>query len=229
MALRVLPLENIHLEENIYPRNQVNWHTQQAYADAMKTGAKFPVIVVAVMNKKYVIIDGAHRYMAMKQNGETITTAEVIKVKDEKEAFVEATKRNANHGRPFCYQEKLKIASKLMGWKMDKPDVAKLLGIQESRLAIDISNRVIKNAVTGKETVLKAPFVGTDMANEDPNVIDKLQKGIYGSSQMSILDETIDLLKSDAIELNETNIKKLKRIRSYINELFAIEIPVSVN
>ncbi len=75
----IVPVSNIILDEEIYPRNKIDQKRIGIFAENIRDGFEFDPVEVQVhpkKNGKYRILDGAHRWNAYKAAG--ITEIEVI-------------------------------------------------------------------------------------------------------------------------------------------------------
>lgn len=114
MKAKLLRISSIGKERSLYPRSSFDHKLAQSYADAMKGGAHFPPIVVAVVDKKLTVIDGWHRLEAAKK-----LKLSSIQVKDlgpltRTKAFAEAVRLNSLNGKPLDYAERLAAFNRLV-------------------------------------------------------------------------------------------------------------------
>jgi hypothetical protein len=94
-----LAIDEIVLDETVYPRNGVSEFNIQRLALAGEAGAKFPPIVVEA--KTHRLVDGRHRLEVYKRKG--ITKVDVIEKKYASDAdlFADAVRLNISHGTPL--------------------------------------------------------------------------------------------------------------------------------
>ncbi len=197
---------------------KADWLTAHQYAEAMKTGAKFPPIDVTKFNGKWIVIDGWHRVDAYKRNGEKDVLANIINLKDEKEIYLEAVKRNARHGRQFSVQERITICLRLQDLKIERATIANLVGIP-----IDKWERIVGGKVTstynGEEVVLKAPLSNLAGMTVPERTI-QAQENLSSMSQLQILDNMIIMLENSFFNFSDKNVEeKLRRIKSLLDEI----------
>ena len=55
-----LPLKKLVCNNEFYPRNKPDWVTVHKYAQAMKSGARFPPIIITKYKDQYTVIDVCH-------------------------------------------------------------------------------------------------------------------------------------------------------------------------
>ena len=80
-ALRTVPISQIILDEEIYPRTGVNPKRITMFAENMRDGFEIDPIEVQIhpeYENKYRILDGAHRWHAYKEIGATEIPVHVI-------------------------------------------------------------------------------------------------------------------------------------------------------
>ena len=215
-----LPLDAIHIEPTLYPRSMVDWRTTYNYYLALRSGAKFPLIVLTKLNGRYVLVDGVHRYKAisMLQKFSKVTEpiqAEMIACKNLDEAYLEAVKRNIKHGKPLSLYEKIEIRNRLFKIRWREKDIAKLLQMPTTKLEKLVEQRVIQK---GNELVtLKAPLkhLGstTDVSKES-------QKMFAAMSQLSLVNQVVEIVQQGWLAYdNKELLKALKILKETLNTL----------
>jgi len=78
-----IPLADIILDEEIYPRSSIDHKRVSMFAENMRDGFEFdPVLVQELVEEKgkYRILDGAHRWQAHKSTGAKEISAKIIKL-----------------------------------------------------------------------------------------------------------------------------------------------------
>ena len=146
---KILGIEEIIFDEELYPRIQYNWMDVMNYQYAMETGSKFPPITVAELNGKYYLVDGKHRIEAYKKLKEDFVTCEIIKVSNTKEIFEEAIKNNSKHGLAFRSGDKERIIKRLQELDFKTEKISELLNIPIKNIET-FGATTIKNAITNK-------------------------------------------------------------------------------
>ena len=219
-----LPLDAICIEPTLHPRSMVDWRTTYNYYLALRSGAKFPLIVVTKLKDRFIVVDGVHRYRAisMLQKLNKVSEpiqAEIIECKNLDEAYLEAVKRNIKHGRPLSIYEKIEIRNRLfkMGWK-DKP-IAQLLQMPQPNLEGLVEKRVIKK---GNELVtLKAPLKHLDStigASMFPSK--EAQKIFAANSQLTLVNQVVAIIEQGWLAYDDKELlKALKRLKETLNTL----------
>ena len=218
--MKVLPVKKIAFDESIYPRSHVDWITKAKYYNALKSGAEFPSVVVGYWRGRYLLIDGAHRLEAHKDFKTKHLDVEVLKGLTKQEMFIEAVKRNAQHGRQFSAQEISKVVVTLTEWKVAKTEISKIVAIPADELKKFVADRLTRVSETGKDFILKKAFKHLS-GNEVPSAwnVEEIQVGYEGSSQEKILDEAIKLFQSRLIDMKNKVVKrKVKSLAKAIKE-----------
>ena len=209
---KTLNVKEIFIDEELYPRNGMDWQTSYSYQQSMKSGAKFPPIVVAYLDGKYFLVDGAHRLKAYKGNKVMNVLVEVIRVRDKKELFVQAIKRNITHGAQLSIQEKLTCAKKLLEMKVNMDNVTSIICIPKDQLK-NLFERRITNTITGGEIVLKKGVEHLAGRIVEEQEVSKTS----GDSQAQLIDRLIYLIKNKLLNTKNKKIKnKLLTLKKLI-------------
>lgn len=221
MKEKILSLNQIKLDETIYPRALYYWQTAYEYSEAIKAGAKFPPITVAKiknLHEKYFLIDGRHRLEAIKMNKGKYISAEILKEMTKDQAYVEAIKRNIIHGKRFNVSEKARIIAKLEDLNYKPAEISKLVQIPAEKLSTFVASRMTYD-MAGEKVILKSPLRHLAGKNTNKN-IEYIQAPISsGQSQIKILNDLINLLENNLIDKKNKQVKiRLKRISVLINK-----------
>ena len=212
MKERVLRLKQVIFDTQLYPRTQADWMTAYSYSEAMKAGSKFPPIVVAEFEGKYILVDGKHRLDALTINKETHVSAIILSGLTKPQIFAEAVKSNSAHGRKLSNQERAYCIQKLQEFKYDLGDIALLVHIPMEKLTTFVADR-LSNSITGQPIMLKAPIM--NMAGEIvSNDIISGQQMIASRGQYQILNELVFLIETHTLEIakHKEQLIKLKKL-----------------
>ena len=202
-------IKDIVFEEELYPRSSYSWQTGYDYAQSMLSGAKFPLVTLAVYNKKLYLVDGKHRIEAYKQLKQKEVDAEIFIGWSKEKIFIEAVKRNIIHGRMLSPFEKRRIALKLRMMKLPEERIGELIQVPIGKLQNFIAQRMT-NAITG-ETIVKSEVSHLAGINYEGD-IEKNQKQMYSKSQSSLLREVIRLFQFNLIDKKDKEIKELIKV-----------------
>lgn len=211
---KIVKMEKLFFNERIYPRNRVDWVTVEKYKDAMSAGAIFPPIAVIPVHRKYVVIDGRHTHEALKRNKEEYATVEIIRKEfNEKDAYIEAVKRNITHGRCFSMQERLIITSKLEKFKVSRKDITKLVFLTSDTIDRFQARRMTRT-MTGEDIVLKSAIEHLNDILVSDDVNDKI---LPMRTQILILNTLINMFQKRLFD--ENNEKVVLKIGELFNSL----------
>ena len=116
MTSQSIPISQIYRLPDTQPRTKIDLAIVDEYAEAMKTGAKFPPLDVFKIDKRYIIVDGYHRHRA----------AENAKIKEflchvheggMRDAILFAAGANATHGLRRTNEDKHRAVERLLSDK----------------------------------------------------------------------------------------------------------------
>jgi hypothetical protein len=209
-------LENILIDENLYPRNQVYWKHTQALMGALKVGSTLPPIVVGKRDDRYVILDGRHRYEAYRRLKKTKIAVMVTHL-EEPQWFAEAVRLNSSHGHGLSYQEKLMASMILQRAKYRPQEIAKIVHIPLENLLKAIEERgtwLSKEDI--KPVVAKSPIAKESkrkgrqwLETAAAGGLDSEQKILSGASFERLAEELLVLLGDDHLDSEDENVVKL--------------------
>ena len=221
-------VSEIIFDEELYPRESYNWQTGYDYSQSMLAGAKFPPITLALYRGKKYLVDGKHRLEAIKLLKKDTINAVTHTGWSKEKIYKEAVKLNITHGRGLSPYEKRKIALKLMEMKCKNSEISKLIQVPENKLTSFVGERLV-NSITGEEideesgskiakeigrAILKSGvkhFAGNTLGSGDFQEIQSTQKDFYMSSQMSLLNQLVELLEKDLLNRKDKRIMDLIR------------------
>ena len=104
-----MKINNIAIDETIYPRTNFDPDTVERYREAMAAGAKFPPIVITRDNRP---LDGRHRFEACIQIG--TDDVEVI-IENPDDPAARAVELNLHHGKPLTRGEMRELVRRWYG------------------------------------------------------------------------------------------------------------------
>ena len=203
--MKVLKIDEIRVDEKIYPRDGTNWLTIYKYTEAMKTGAQFPPITVASNKKHYILVDGRHRLEAYKKIGQKHVQTDVLKGLSEKEIFIEAVKRNMIHGLPLSAAETTRVILKLQNLRMTPIQISEIVGITVDKIEPFVIKRVTQ-IPTGETVILKAPLRHLSYEGVSNRKISYDQEDFGGMSQYSLLREINTIIENKWLNLRNDKV-----------------------
>ena len=138
-----VPIKEIFFDETLYPRASYNWQTAYDYSQSMKIGAKFPPIIIAILNGKKYLVDGKHRTEATKMNKQKEIKAIVYSGWSKKKIFLEAVRTNIAHGKLLGPYDKRRIAVKLREMNVSQDQISEIIQIPQDKLENFVGQRLI--------------------------------------------------------------------------------------
>lgn len=218
-----LKVTQITLDKEIYPRTAPSWQVSYQYSQSMLAGAKFPPIVVAKSDNKYILLDGLHRLNAKKVLKEDTIECEVLSNLNKKEMFEIAIQKNVAHGSTLTPFDKRNIALKLRAMKYPNIAIAKLIQVPQSKLNNFIAQRLVNSItgeVQGESFIVKSSLkhlAGTTVDESDKTNIQSTNSRLSIIDQLHLLKQLIELLQKDLIDRNDLEIEGcLKMIKKLI-------------
>lgn len=215
-STKVIPIEQAICDKKYYPRKYVDWVTIARYKGAMKTGAEFPDVVVALFKKKLIVVDGFHRLEAMRQLKKTHVQATILKGLNEKQIYVESVNRNMNHGRQFSGIERLQIIINLKNWKMSMEQISDIVRIPVENIEPYLVKRTRRISDNGGSMAILKPSVKTGGSFSITRGQAEEQDDIGGGQQLRIIEGFYALLKNDWLDMDRPAIadivKKVKKL-----------------
>lgn len=219
-----LKISDIEFDKEVYPRTGVDFITVSRYYNALKSGAKFPPIVVAELDGKNVLLDGAHRLAAHKSAKRKDIEVDLVKVEDRQELYIEAIKANVRHGKQFSTYDTTKICIKLKEFKFTDAKISELVLIPSDKISSFVAKRAALITQTGSSIAVKPELRHLAGTSQDAS-FEVEQGDLSGSKQIHLLDTVITMLEHSWFDL--TNQKIADRLTSISNLLNQVTIPVS--
>lgn len=199
----ILKISEIVFDETLYPREGYDWKIGVKYSDAMKAKAVFPPIKVALVDGKYVLIDGKHRIEAKKLLKERHIDAIVMKGLNRKQMLIEAIESNVSHGKPLSLKERITAMQKLTILRVDLKEMSDILRIPIKRLET-YTNRDIKQI---------SPIPPT--ARPTYNGISQEKLDFYGKHKL--ITDFLSMLENKNYPKDDDFKIKLKKIKEIID------------
>lgn len=127
-------LEEIVLDWNLYPRQQVDSTHVAHIAEAMRAGQKMPPLVLDKASKR--LSDGFHRYRAYQRvlSPEERVEVRAVDYTDDAALFADAVDRNAEHGRHLTTYDRLHVLAKAEEMGVEVERIASLLRMTPERI-----------------------------------------------------------------------------------------------
>lgn len=211
--IKTLKIKDVLIEEELYPRMQPDFVTIARYINALKSGAKFPAITVALLKGKYYLVDGRHRMESSKAVKRDEIEAEILKGLTKKEIFLESVLRNISHGRQFSTQEVVKVIITLQDWDLSTKEISEIIRIPANQIQPFVAKRITRITGTGERIPLKASLRHFKDIDVDLDFM-KNQHGLSPArTQEKLVDNLILLLKKGLINRGNKKVaKKLQKL-----------------
>ncbi len=217
MKQKLLRIDEVKIDDRVYPRASIDSYVIAKYVKAMKSGSVFPPIIVAKYEGKYLLVDGAHRLTTNKQLKNTHIEAEILELFDLKEIYIESIKRNSVHGTSFTTMDVTKICLKLKEMRLSLIEISQIVHIPADKIEPYVAKRIMRIGETRQEIPLSPAFrhfAGEHL--EEP--ID--QGSSISSKQIDIINSLISLLENKYINLQDEKVlERLKKISELLKEI----------
>ncbi len=225
-------ISEIFFDEDLYPRNLYNWQTGYDYSQSMKTGSKFPDIILAIYNNKKYLVDGKHRIEAYKLLKIKEVDAIIHVGWNRKKIYTQAVKANISHGRVLSPYEKRMIAMKLLEFEYKNSEISKIIQVPLDKLERFVTQRSV-NVLTGVSTedsassaqkiakmIVKSGaghYSGTTLDLKQASNIESVQRNWNMHSQVDLLKQVIDLIENNFLDLQNSKVlEKFNYLRNLI-------------
>ena len=205
MKKRLVRIDELKFDWDLYPRLKLGWLTAYQYAQAMRANAVFPPIVVGEFEGEFWVVDGWHRVEALKMLGEQFVEAVVKRFESKRDMFVEAIKLNASHGRPLSVQEKVRLIHRLKEMKFEVEKISEIVKVPIDRIKRFESRTVI--GPNGKPVYLKSVVAKASETKEQAVSVDQDKFNVR--SVNALLEQLIELLESGVFPWEDAKTKEL--------------------
>jgi ParB-like chromosome segregation protein Spo0J len=213
---KILKLEQIIFDRDIYPRQNYWWNTAYVYSQAMKSGAIFPPITVGLVGHKYLLVDGKHRQEALKLLKETHATCEIITGKNKQQLYIEAIRRNIAHGQVLTPYDKVRIIKRLEDMKIDTVTISKIVQVPMDKITQFVARRITLTPL-GQTQILKAPLM--HLSAEQIPMDDFEQDTLASRSEISLLNQMIQIFSNKQFPKQDRNfLYKVKELYALLDD-----------
>lgn len=217
MKSRLLKIDDIKINPNIYPRGAFDSSVVEAYKMAMDGGAEFPPILVGTINgdKSHYLVDGKHRMAANERRGEAYISADIRHFENAKDAFMEAVRLNTTHGAPLSWDDRAEAMKKLMAWGIKKERILQIVRIPTSemfRVKAAMSSRVKTTGHRGKSR--RGPSIAPSSPSlPSPSSVTYPDSPIIHDDQIGLnaLEHFNDILVTGRLDVSKPKIADLSR------------------
>ena len=223
MVSKILKIKDIKFNQSLYPRGSTDWQVILSYKESMDMGAKFPPIIVGVLNKEYVLIDGKHRIEANKRRKEEFISAIIDNtIKSEKDIYVKAIKSNISHGHKLGVFDRVNIIIRLKDFGYSIPEISTFLNMPVKTIK-SFQARMITNSITGVPTALRPSL--SHLAGETiSNKLASVQEHYFSTNQYSLIRELNSMIENKLLDFkNKKLMEELMKLRGLLNKLTIVK------
>lgn len=231
MKSRLLKIDEIKVNPNIYPRDALAQSVVDAYKMAMEGGEVFPPILVGTINgdrKTHNLIDGRHRMAANKRRGEAYISADIRHFENAKDAFMEAVRLNTAHGIPLAWDDRAEAMKKLMAWGIKKERILQIVRIPTSemfRVKAAMSSRV--KTAGGRGRLPRGPSIAPSSPSlPSPSSVTYPDSPVIHDDQIGLnaLEHLNDILVTGRLDVKKPEIADLsRRVWELLGEKLGVE------
>jgi len=148
-----IKIDDIKVIRKYSPRLKMNSDAVERYMDAFRVGEHLPPL--AVQKEKLILIDGFHRYEALKELGKEEVEVELVDI-PESEIRAEAVRRNRKHGIPLTREERDNDILLFRQEGRSIKEIAEIFGITPGRVSQVLRKFNFKKAKTDLRRKLTA-------------------------------------------------------------------------
>lgn len=215
---KILKINEIRVDEKLYPRERVEKNRVEEYSKAMKDGDIFPDIQIALFKGQYLLVDGRHRLEAYRENGHEYLQTDVISnYPNKRQIYLAAVKANLHHGQRLNERDKVKIAMTMEEMKFDSLDISKLLHIDLKKMDTAIHGKI--NRITFGKKVEEGKIKRV-IEEEQTEQGEKREIMTKTEEEISTLDFFLAFITASDFGYNKKEIReRLTAINKIINEL----------
>lgn len=200
--MKQIAVGRLVIDYNLYPRVEVDSQHVSYMREALRAGATFPPIVV--IGKDLRVIDGVHRSKTFSAEFGEKHKVDVIEksYRNEAEAFADAIRLNAGHGRTLTRFDRVHSLLKAEEIGLSVDETAKAMGLTVDALGRLRAERVGVLHVPGKknqDTPLKRTIA--HMAGKPMNTMQvEANSKLGGMNQLFYVNQLITLIESDLLD-----------------------------
>lgn len=216
--MSTIAMSQLVLDYTTYPRSQVSSNRVAQYCEAMRAGAKFPVLVVERKSKR--IVDGFHRFLAYKKTLEPESEIEVElrDYRSEVDFRLDTYRLNSGHGQALTPFDRARASLELKKLGASMRAIAAALGVRVETLRAVGEGRVATTS-GGEETTLKRTIrhmAGHEISEQQ----EEANKKLSGANPIYLLDQVLLLLETDLFDLENKNVmERLVKLKKALHKI----------
>lgn len=217
-------LDKLTFDAEFYPRTQTNSVVINQYAEAIQNGALMPPIRVEAGS--YRIIDGVHRWEALKRLGIEEALVQVEATDGDADFYERAVTANIAHGRALSPFEKERAALRFEELGMERVAIAGIL-----QLSVDRIGEIKRNCARlpdGSAEPLKRTIHHMAGLTLTPQQI-QANNRLGGMQQLFYVNQIITLIDAGLIDTGNPNLMfKLEELYEKLGAVVASPSLVAV-
>jgi len=233
---REIKTDDLTYDPELYPRlfpkdtAGIDWFTVNRYVQEMRAGAKFPPIVVGIIDDKSyprhgekLINDGVHRWKAYKKLGLETIEAFVKHYPSKLSFFRDSIAANVEHGRSIPFTAKARLLDLLRLNGLGDGEISKIILVPMDKI-VELEKRIVKTKngrrIYVKPIVQKAIEAGQLTPEESFRV---KQERINTRTVKSLLKQLIDIVRGKVLipseEIKELSEELVLLLQQYFEEM----------
>jgi hypothetical protein len=219
----MIPLADLVLDFDLYPRRQVDSHHVAAMVEAHHAGVKFPPIVCDEKSKR--VTDGFHRVRTFERVFDDPTTKVRVELRayaSDEEMFRDAMRMNASHGRALAAYDRTHCILRAEQLGITPEHIAADLQITTEAIGKLTANRV--GELTGRKRnghARRVPLKRT-IAHMSGQRLSKAQVAandkLGGMQQLFYVNQLITLIENDLLDKgNDGLVEALRKLHGLLD------------
>ena len=213
-------IADLIIDYDIYPRESIDSTHVHYIAEAMRAGQEMPPIVIQQKSKR--IVDGVHRWRAMKRLHDDTDEIDVVakKYKTELALYQDAVRYNLTHGHTLTRHDRTRVALKLQrDFKLEPDEIAESLNLTSESVNVLLTDKTAQaklEPIAIKNTIRHMAGRKFSRKQEEANKRLSGMNQIFYVNQVITLLETPGFLKRD----DEKLMKRLEELHEELGKLF---------
>lgn len=127
-----LQINDIVIDESLYPRSQLNEYAVHRMVEAFRAGAVFPPVVVEIKTNR--LIDGRTRYETYLRCNVTEVAVRQKSYPSEADVYADAVRLNTTHGQPLTNYDLRNAVARLEEMKYPHEQIAEVVKVPIERV-----------------------------------------------------------------------------------------------
>lgn len=201
---------------NLYPRHHIDEANVSALREAVASGVKLPPVCADRTTLK--VSDGFHRIeQALRSDETAIIDVEFVDYTNEAELFLDAVRRNAQHGARLTTFDHARVISIAEDWNISPEQISNALSIPLSRIT-NIRTTRTAHASDGSKVQLKR--IARSMAGQTLTPVQvEANKKAQGFPVAFYAEQIINAFDGDFVDLTEEHtVSALQRLHACLEE-----------